>query len=165
LKEVLGEHVHQRGSLVDSERLRFDFSHTESVTGEQLRAVERSMNAYIFANTAVETDEMAMEQAQNLGAVALFGEKYGDVVRVVRIGGEYSLELCGGTHVKRTGEIGTVRILAESSVASGVRRVEAVSGDRALAHAHRAEVILDDAAVVLRASRDTVGERVRSLVD
>jgi alanyl-tRNA synthetase len=165
LKEVLGEHVHQRGSLVDSQRLRFDFSHTESVTGEQLRAVERSMNAYIFANTAVETDEMAMEQAQNLGAVALFGEKYGDVVRVVRIGGEYSLELCGGTHVKRTGEIGTVRILAESSVASGVRRVEAVSGDRALAHAHRAEVILDDAAVVLRASRDTVGERVRSLVD
>lgn len=165
LQEVLGEHVHQRGSLVDSQRLRFDFSHAESVTGEQLRAVERSMNAYIFANTAVETDEMSMEQAQDLGAMALFGEKYGDVVRVVRIGGEYSLELCGGTHVQRTGEIGTVRILAESSVASGVRRVEAVSGDRALAHAHRAEVILEDAAGALRASRDTVGERVRSLVD
>ena len=155
LQEVLGEHVHQRGSLVDSQRLRFDFSHAESVTGEQLRAVERSMNAYIFANTAVETDEMSMEQAQDLGAMALFGEKYGDVVRVVRIGGEYSLELCGGTHVQRTGEIGTVRILAESSVASGVRRVEAVSGDRALAHAHRAEVILEDAAGALRASRDT----------
>ena len=165
LQEVLGEHVHQRGSLVDSQRLRFDFSHAESVTGEQLRAVERSMNAYIFADTAVETDEMSMEQAQDLGAMALFGEKYGDVVRVVRIGGEYSLELCGGTHVQRTGEIGTVRILAESSVASGVRRVEAVSGDRALAHAHRAEVILEDAAGALRASRDTVGERVRSLVD
>ncbi len=165
LQEVLGEHVHQRGSLVDSQRLRFDFSHAESVTGDQLRAVERSMNAYIFANTAVETDEMAMEQAQDLGAMALFGEKYGDVVRVVRIGGEYSLELCGGTHVQRTGEIGTVRILAESSVASGVRRVEAVSGDKALAHAHRAEVILEDAAGALRASRDTVGERVRSLVD
>ena len=165
LQEVLGEHVHQRGSLVDSQRLRFDFSHAESVIGEQLRAVERSMNAYIFANTAVETDEMSMEQAQDLGAMALFGEKYGDVVRVVRIGGEYSLELCGGTHVQRTGEIGTVRILAESSVASGVRRVEAVSGDRALAHAHRAEVILEDAAGALRASRDTVGERVRSLVD
>jgi alanyl-tRNA synthetase len=165
LQEVLGEHVHQRGSLVDSQRLRFDFSHAESVIGEQLRAVERSMNAYIFANTAVETDEMSMEQAQDLGAMALFGEKYGDVVRVVRIGGEYSLELCGGTHVQRTGEIGTVRILAESSVASGVRRVEAVSGDRALAHAHRAEVILEDAVGALRASRDTVGERVRSLVD
>jgi alanyl-tRNA synthetase len=165
LQEVLGEHVQQRGSLVDSQRLRFDFSHAESVTGEQLRAVERSMNAYIFANTAVETDEMSMEQAQQLGAMALFGEKYGDVVRVVRIGGEYSLELCGGTHVERTGEIGTVRILVESSVASGVRRVEAVSGDRALAYAHRAEVILEDAAGALRASRDTVGERVRSLVD
>ena len=165
LQEVLGEHVHQRGSLVDSQRLRFDFSHAESVTGEQLRAIERSMNAYIFANTAVETDEMSMEQAQHLGAMALFGEKYGDVVRVVRIGGEYSLELCGGTHVERTGEIGTVRILTESSVASGVRRVEAVSGDRALAYAHRAEVILEDAAGALRASRDTVGERVRSLVD
>ena len=165
LQEVLGEHVHQRGSLVDSQRLRFDFSHAESVIGEQLRAVERNMNAYIFANTAVETDEMSMEQAQDLGAMALFGEKYGDVVRVVRIGGEYSLELCGGTHVQRTGEIGTVRILAESSVASGVRRVEAVSGDRALAYAHRAEVILEDAAGALRASRDTVGERVRSLVD
>ncbi|MDE0763853.1 MAG: alanine--tRNA ligase [Cellvibrionales bacterium] len=165
LQEVLGEHVHQRGSLVDSQRLRFDFSHAESVTSDQLRAVERSMNAYIFANTVVETDEMAMEQAQDLGAMALFGEKYGDVVRVVRIGGEYSLELCGGTHVQRTGEIGTVRILAESSVASGVRRVEAVSGDRALAYAHRAEVILEDAAGALRASRDTVGERVRSLVD
>ncbi|MDE0841655.1 MAG: alanine--tRNA ligase [Porticoccaceae bacterium] len=165
LQEVLGEHVHQRGSLVDSQRLRFDFSHSESVTGDQLRAVESSMNAYVFANTAVETNIMSMDEAHDLGAMALFGEKYGDTVRVVRMGGDYSLELCGGTHVQRTGEIGTVRISAESSVASGIRRIEAVSGACALAHTHHAEAILEDAAGALRASRDNVAERVKALID
>lgn len=165
LRETLGEHVQQRGSLVDQQRLRFDFSHNEPLTDVQIRAIENSMNQQVLANTRVETQQMSKDAAAAMGAMALFGEKYGDEVRVVRMGGEYSVELCGGTHVKRTGEIGPVRIVAHASVASGVRRVEAFSGSHALAYADQSEEILDEASHLLRASRDNLGDRVRQLVD
>lgn len=133
LRNVLGEHVTQKGSLVDPDKLRFDFSHFESVTPEQLREIERQVNEQILGNTPVETEITDMEQAQAKGAMALFGEKYGDTVRVLSMGSDaYSVELCGGTHVARTGDIGLFRITSESGISSGVRRIEAVTGFGAL---------------------------------
>ena len=137
LRRILGEHVLQKGSLVDSERLRFDFSHGEAVSSKELSQVEDMVNQQIRANTAVKTELMNMDEALDAGAMALFGEKYGDTVRVLSMGEDsYSVELCGGTHVNRTGDIGLFRITAEMGVAAGVRRIEAVTGVGALSLIH-----------------------------
>ena len=131
LREVLGTHVNQRGSLVDDEKLRFDFSHFEAVTDEELNQIEQRVNEEILRNTEVVTEEMAIEAAREKGAMALFGEKYSQSVRVLTMGEGFSIELCGGTHVQRTGDIGLFKIVSEQGIASGVRRIEAISGLRA----------------------------------
>ncbi|MCA0901968.1 alanine--tRNA ligase [Microbulbifer agarilyticus] len=169
LRKVLGEHVTQKGSLVDSERLRFDFSHPEAVTSKQLRAIEALVNSQIRANTAVETEETDIETAKAKGAMALFGEKYGDSVRVLTMGertdgGAFSVELCGGTHVERTGDIGLLRIVAESGIASGQRRIEAVTGAHALALFDLAQQRLDHAAALLKARPENLAEKVEQLI-
>ena len=138
LREILGEHVQQKGSLVTYDKLRFDFSHLEAVTGEQLRAIENRVNEQILANTPVTTELMDIDSAKAKGAMALFGEKYDSEVRVLSMGKDgFSMELCGGTHVNRTGDIGLLRIVAEGGIASGVRRIEAVAGPYALAAVHQ----------------------------
>ena len=131
LREMLGTHVNQRGSLVDDEKLRFDFSHFEAVTDEELIQIEQRVNEEILRNTLVITEEMAIEAAREKGAMALFGEKYSQSVRVLTMGDGFSIELCGGTHVERTGDIGLFKIVSEQGIASGVRRIEAISGLRA----------------------------------
>lgn len=136
LKQVLGTHVNQAGSLVDSERLRFDFSHIAPMTSEEIQLVEQRVNEEIWKSMDVETKEMAIEEAKSAGAMALFGEKYGDVVRVVDMG-PFSKELCGGTHVKNTSEIGLFKITSESGTGAGVRRIEAVTGQHACLYLER----------------------------
>ncbi|TGD72145.1 alanine--tRNA ligase [Mangrovimicrobium sediminis] len=164
LREVLGDHVQQKGSLVDSERLRFDFSHPEPVTAEQLKAIENRVNEQVRANTPVTTRLMGMEDAVAAGAMALFGEKYGTEVRVLSMGvDDFSVELCGGTHAERTGDIGLMRISAESGVAAGVRRIEAVTGAAALAQLDAAEERLDSVCKVVKGTADTVVEKVSAL--
>ncbi len=153
LRNFLGEHVEQRGSLVDSQRLRFDFSHLDALSNQQLRDIETSVNNQIICNVDVEISEMSLGMAREKGATALFGEKYGDIVRVVHIGGDHSVELCGGTHVKSSGEIGLIKIVGESGVASGIRRVEGLSGVRALEYCNDNERILDDLAESLQTVR------------
>jgi alanyl-tRNA synthetase len=133
MKEVLGDHVNQAGSLVNEERLRFDFTHFSPLSGAEIRAIEELVNREIRANTAVDTAVLAREEAIAQGATALFGEKYGDEVRVVSIG-RFSKELCGGTHVRATGDIGLFKIISEGGIAAGVRRIEAMTGAGALAH-------------------------------
>ncbi len=164
LRRVLGEHVTQKGSLVDSERLRFDFSHFEAVTPAELTEIAAQVNAQIRANTPVSTRLMSMDAAIEAGAMALFGEKYGDEVRVLSMGeADYSVELCGGTHVDRTGDIGVFRILSESGIASGVRRIEAVTGAGALEAIAHTEAQLDAVCEVVKAGRDAVAARVGAL--
>ncbi len=165
LREVLGNHVSQKGSLVDAERLRFDFAHPEAMTAAQLKAVERRVNAEIRRNTQVQTEEMAIADAQHKGAMALFGEKYGDQVRVLTMGDGFSVELCGGTHVSRTGDIGLLRIVAESGIAAGVRRIEAVTGARALALFDEVEGGLDKVAATLKTSRAAVLDKAAQLME
>ena len=165
LRQVLGEHVEQKGSLVDSQRLRFDFSHGESVSNEQIRRVEHIINREILKNTAVATQVMSMDEAKAKGAVALFGEKYGDQVRVVTLGGEYSIELCGGTHVSRSGDIGAIRITAESSVASGIRRIEGVTGMKAVGFCDDQQDELGDILSILRSGRQGLKDKAQSIVD
>ncbi len=165
LREVLGKHVTQQGSLVNSERLRFDFSHGAAMTDNEIRAVETLVNDQIRANTPVETELLTMEEALDKGALALFGEKYGEEVRVLTMGEGFSVELCGGTHVRRTGDIGLLRIVSESGIASGVRRVEAVTGRNALALFDRLEDCLDRVATTLKTSRGQVEEKARQLLD
>ncbi|KPK40731.1 MAG: alanyl-tRNA synthetase [Gammaproteobacteria bacterium SG8_47] len=164
LRAVLGEHVTQKGSLVDADRLRFDFSHFEPVSREQLAEIEAMVNAQIRANHEVETKLMAVDEALASGAMALFGEKYGERVRVLRMS-DFSVELCGGTHVGRTGNIGLFKIVAETGVAAGVRRVEAVTGPKALAWVNEAEQRLERVASVLKSSRDAVSDRVVQLLE
>ncbi len=163
LREVLGEHVQQKGSQVDSEKTRFDFVHNQPMTDEQIRRVENIVNAEILANIECQHRVMPIAEAQKLGAVMLFGEKYGDVVRVIDIGS--SRELCGGTHVRRTGDIGVFSIVAEGGVAAGVRRVEAVTGDNALAYMQRMESALGGIAGTLKVLPSEAQARVNSLVD
>ena len=134
LRVVLGEHVQQKGSLNDEQRLRFDFSHFEAVSAEQLAEVEKIVNDQIRSNTDVVTEIMAIDEAKEKGAAALFGEKYDDVVRVLSMGGDFSIELCGGTHARRTGDIGLLKVTSEGGVAAGVRRIEAVTGASALSY-------------------------------
>ena len=165
LRQVLGEHVHQKGSLVDHERLRFDFSHGEAVTTEQIRRIEYIVNAEVLKNTQVMTDVMSMEEAKAKGAMALFGEKYGEQVRVVSIGGEFSVELCGGTHVSRTGDIGLLRVSGETSVAAGIRRIESVTGMGALALCDKEQDSITDIATMVRGARNGLGKKVQSIID
>ena len=164
LRQLLGDHVQQKGSLVDPERLRFDFSHFEPVTREQLQAIERLVNEQIRNNYMVETRIMSLNDAKQAGAMALFGEKYGDQVRVLRMG-EFSTELCGGTHVKAVGDIGLCKITAESGIASGVRRIEAVTGERAIDWVEADEARLHRVARALKASRDEVDDKVLQLLE
>jgi len=165
LRQVLGDHVKQKGSLVDSERLRFDFSHGEAVSPEQIRKIEHIVNSEVLKNTEVTTAVMGMEDAKAKGAMALFGEKYGDSVRVVSIGAEFSVELCGGTHVSRTGDIGLLKVSGETSVAAGVRRIESVTGMKALEFCDNQQDSITDIASIVRGSRTTVGDKVQGIVD
>jgi len=165
LREILGEHVQQKGSLVDSQRLRFDFSHFEAIRPEQIKALEDRVNAEIRRNSAVETDETDIETAKAKGAMALFGEKYGDRVRVLSMGGGFSVELCGGTHVSRTGDIGLFKITSEGGVAAGVRRIEAVTGEQALAYLNAAEEQLKEAAQLVKGSRDTLLDKLSAVIE
>ncbi|HAB64437.1 MAG TPA: alanine--tRNA ligase, partial [Pseudomonas sp.] len=165
LRQILGEHVGQKGSLVDSQRLRFDFSHFEAIKPEQLKALEEKVNAEIRGNTAVEIEETDIETAKSKGAMALFGEKYGNQVRVLTMGGGFSVELCGGTHVKRTGDIGLFKIISEGGVAAGVRRIEAVTGEQALAYLNTAEEQLKEAASLVKGSRDNVLDKLGAILE
>ncbi len=165
LQQVVGDHVQQKGSLVNSERLRFDFSNNEAVSTQQIRQIEHLVNREILRNTAVTTEVMSMDDAVEKGAMALFGEKYGDSVRVLSMGGDFSVELCGGTHAARTGDIGLVRITAESSVASGVRRIEAVTGAKAVEHCDELQDTIAEVASAVRASGTNVADKVRQVLD
>jgi alanyl-tRNA synthetase len=164
LRNVLGDHVQQKGSLVTAERTRFDFSHFEPVSQQQIYSIERQVNTEIMRNIETRDVEMPLEQAKKAGAMALFGEKYDDVVRVVSMG-DYSTELCGGTHVARSGDIGFFKIVAESGIAAGVRRIEAVTGAGAVAWAEHRECQIDSIADALKSSRDEVEDKVRQLVE
>ncbi|SEM38291.1 alanyl-tRNA synthetase [Pseudomonas sp. ok272] len=165
LRQVLGEHVQQKGSLVDSQRLRFDFSHFEAIKPEQIKALEDIVNAEIRKNTPVETEETDIETAKQKGAMALFGEKYGDEVRVLSMGGSFSVELCGGIHANRTGDIGLLKITSEGGVASGVRRIEAVTGAAALAYLNAAEEQLKEAASLVKGSRDNLIDKLSAVLE
>lgn len=163
LREVLGNHVEQAGSYQDGERTRFDFSHSAAMTPQEIRKVEQIVNEKIAENLAVETKEMSIEEAKKSGAMALFGEKYGDTVRVVQMG-EFSSELCGGTHVKSTGMIGSFKILSESGVAAGVRRIEAVTGSNVTAYYQKLEEELNAAAKTLKTNPSNLVERCEHLM-
>ncbi len=165
LRQVLGEHVQQKGSLVDSQRLRFDFSHFEAIKPEQLRALEDIVNAEVRKNTPVVTEETDIETAKKKGAMALFGEKYGDSVRVLSMGGEFSVELCGGIHANRTGDIALFKIVSEGGVAAGVRRIEAVTGAAALAWLNSAEDQLKEAATLVKGNRDNLLDKLSAVLE
>ncbi|HEY0675717.1 MAG TPA: alanine--tRNA ligase [Immundisolibacter sp.] len=163
LRQVLGPHVTQKGSLVDAERLRFDFSHGKPLSAAQLSAIEELVNAQVRANDEAQIQEMALAEAQQAGAMALFGEKYGERVRVLRLG-DFSVELCGGTHVRRAGDIGLVKIIAESAVAAGVRRIEAVAGEGAIDWLHQADQRLKRIATTLQAGEADVLDKLDQLL-
>ena len=165
LRQVLGEHVQQKGSLVDSQRMRFDFSHFEAIKPEQIKALEDIVNTQIRNNTPVETEETDIETAKQKGAMALFGEKYGDNVRVLSMGGDFSVELCGGIHAKRTGDIGLMKITSEGGVASGIRRIEAVTGAAALAYLNAAEEQLKEAANLVKGSRENLVDKLSAVLE
>jgi alanyl-tRNA synthetase len=158
LREVLGSHVQQKGSLVNAERTRFDFAHNAPVTDAQIKAIELQVNAEILHNAATSAKVMDIESAKQSGAMMLFGEKYGDEVRVLQIGS--SKELCGGTHVQRTGDIGLFKIVAESGVAAGVRRVEAITGSQALTYVQHLENTLNQAAGALKTQPAELAARI-----
>jgi alanyl-tRNA synthetase len=164
LRKVLGAHVTQKGSLVAPDRLRFDFSHYAAVTPEELQQIEAIVNAEVRRNADAETNVMDFDAAVAAGAMALFGEKYEDKVRVLRIG-EFSTELCGGTHVRRAGDIGLFKIVSEGGVAAGVRRIEAVTGQGAYEYVVQTDQKLRDVAGLVRGSRDDVEDKVRQLLD
>ena len=161
LREVLGAHVQQKGSLVDPDKTRFDFTHTAPMTAEQIAQVEQLVNAEILTNAATSAKVMSLDDAQKTGAMMLFGEKYGETVRVLEIGS--SKELCGGTHVERTGDIGIFKILAESGVAAGIRRVEAIAGDRALTYLQKLDAQVNQLAVSLKATPNDLAQRITQL--
>jgi alanyl-tRNA synthetase len=164
LRRVLGAHVTQKGSLVDADRLRFDFSHYSAVTAEQLQQIEQLVNTQVRDNAQAETRVMDQQAAMAAGAIALFGEKYDDQVRVLRIG-EFSLELCGGTHVSHAGDIGLFKIINETGVAAGVRRIEATTGQSALQWVTHSEALLRDVAGMVKAGRDDVTDKIRQMVE
>jgi len=163
LREVLGSHVQQKGSLVDAEKTRFDFSHDAPLTAEQIRRVEEIVNREILDNAATQARVMAFDDAVKGGAMALFGEKYGDTVRVLDIG--FSRELCGGTHVERTGDIGLFKVVAEGGVAAGIRRVEAVTGENALAWVQRLSASLAEAAAAVKAPPSELRQKIEQVLE
>ncbi|MFZ9346044.1 MAG: alanine--tRNA ligase, partial [Burkholderiaceae bacterium] len=163
LREVLGTHVQQKGSLVDPEKTRFDFSHNQPVTDDEIRRIEEIVNAEVLANQDTKAQVMAFDDAIAHGAMALFGEKYGDQVRVLDIGS--SCELCGGTHVRRTGDIGLFKVVAESGVAAGTRRIEAVTGENALALLQHLESRVTQAAAVIKAPASELPARLAQIMD
>jgi alanyl-tRNA synthetase len=163
LREVLGGHVQQKGSLVDPDKTRFDFAHNAPVTAEEIRRVEQIVNAEIIANAATQSRVLPIEEAQKLGAMMLFGEKYGDEVRVLDIGS--SRELCGGTHVTRTGDIGLFKVVMESGVAAGIRRIEAVTGDNAVAHVQEQDKLLGQAAAAFKAPVAELPGKIAQIMD
>jgi len=165
LRRVLGEHVQQKGSLVDSQRLRFDFSHFEAIRPEQLRELERMVNELIRGNSTVEIEVTDIETAKTRGAMALFGEKYGNEVRVLTMGGGFSVELCGGTHVSRTGDIGLFKIVSEGGIASGIRRIEAITGEAALNWVNDSEEQLRQAAQLVKGSRDNLLSKLAAALE
>ena len=164
LRQVLGTHVQQKGSLVAPDRLRFDFSHFQPLTAEELRRIERLVNEQIRRNTPAETSVMDYEAAVGSGAMALFGEKYDRSVRVLRVG-DFSLELCGGTHVQRAGDIGLFKLVSESGVAAGIRRIEALTGEAALDYVEHNDALLRETAALVRGSRDEVPQKVRDTLE
>lgn len=165
LRRILGDHVTQKGSLVDPERLRFDFSHFEGVTAAEIEQIEDMVNEQIRLNRPVETDIMDVESAKAKGAMALFGEKYDSEVRVLTMGADYSIELCGGTHVKRTGDIGLFKILVENGIAAGVRRIEAVTGKAAIDATRHTEAALNSIASLVKGSKESALDKVVALND
>ncbi|MCY4226850.1 MAG: alanine--tRNA ligase [Gammaproteobacteria bacterium] len=164
LKSVLGEHVEQKGSLVEPARLRFDFSHYESISSDQLSQIGSLVNENIRSNHDVSVQIMGLEEAKESGAEALFGEKYDDRVRTIRMG-EFSFELCGGTHVKRTGDIGYFKIMSESAIAAGVRRIEALTGEAAVVNGEQQSVLIQSLTGMLNSTRDKLVERIQSMHD
>ncbi len=164
LRSVLGDHVQQAGSLVEPDRLRFDFSHYQRLTGEELGMIERDVNKHILTNTPVTVKYTTYDEAIKAGVIALFGEKYGDKVRVVRIG-DVSAELCGGTHVESTGEIGQFRILSETGIAAGVRRIEAITGERAYERAVEQDTIVSETAQLLGTAPEKILDRISSRLE
>ena len=164
LMVVLGEHVQQRGSLVDDEKIRFDFSHHQSLTSNEIREIETIVNEKIEENIDVQTSIMKHDEAISSGAMALFGEKYGDDVRVLDVG-DFSKELCGGTHVNNTNEIGIFKVVSESSISSGTRRIEAITGDKALKWAKETEYLIESLTDLLQTRREDVASKVENLVD
>ena len=164
LRNVLGSHVLQKGSLVAADRLRFDFSHNSPVSAAELKQIEEQVNAEILSNSGVDKEVMGIEAAREKGALALFGEKYGDEVRVVSMGGDYSIEFCGGCHVDRTGDIGLFKITSESGISAGVRRIEAVTGHGALALVEKEESILRDTAALLKSGTDEILDKLTGLI-
>ena len=163
LRSVLGEHVQQKGSLVNSERLRFDFSHNEAVSPEQLFEIEQIVNQQIRSNVKIKAEEMAIAEAKDKGAMALFGEKYGDEVRVVSMG-DFSIELCGGVHVKRSGDIGYFKIISETGIASGVRRIEALTGKAAIEYGNQQSNKINNISSLLKASSNEIEDKLSQLV-
>ncbi|MDP2960019.1 MAG: alanine--tRNA ligase, partial [candidate division Zixibacteria bacterium] len=164
LRETLGEHVHQAGSLVETERFRFDFTHFKDLTEEKIEKIEYKVNQKIWENLEVKTFNASLNEAKKLGAMALFGEKYEDTVRVVQID-DYSRELCGGTHVKATGEIGLFRIISESSIAAGMRRIEAVTGKGAYELIKKEEKTLEELSAILKVNKEDLGTKVTKLLE
>ena len=165
LRLILGKHVTQKGSLVAPERLRFDFSHPEPVTGEQLKEIEQLVNYKILENEDTQIRIMALDEAKKSGAMSLFGEKYEAEVRVLNIGGDFSVELCGGTHVRRTGDIGLFKILSETGIAAGVRRIEAVTGMGALRWVEENEAVVTQLARALKSDKENIGTRLEQLLE
>ena len=164
LREVLGDHVKQAGSLVAPDRLRFDFSHFAQVDQEKLKKVETLVNSYVRENYPLDTEEMSREEAMNSGAMAIFEEKYGETVRVVRVGGGISTELCGGTHTGRTGDVGLFKIVNESAVGANLRRIEALTGEKAMEYVQRQEDELMSVASLLKTTPDQAKEKVKRLL-
>ncbi|OCG14329.1 alanine--tRNA ligase [Gilliamella sp. wkB292] len=164
LQQILGKHVHQKGSLVNDSYLRFDFSHNQAITSEQLIEIENLVNQQIRRNLPVEIELMPIDQAKSKGAMALFGEKYEEIVRVLTMG-DFSIELCGGTHVSRTGDIGLFKITSESSIASGVRRIEATSGQNAMEYIHYEANLLNQIGLLIKSDKSTILTRVEQLID
>ena len=164
LQQILGNHVHQKGSLVNDSYLRFDFSHNQSITQEQIVEIENLVNQQIRCNLPVDVELMPIDEARNKGAMALFGEKYEDIVRVLTMG-DFSIELCGGTHVDRTGDIGLFKIISESSIASGVRRIEATSGQNAMDFIHHEANLLSQIAQLVKSDKSAVLVRVEQLLE
>ncbi len=164
LRTVLGDHVHQAGSLVEPDRLRFDFTHFSAMTAQELAQVSAMVNEAVLEGYGVETEELPIEQAKAKGAIALFGEKYGDIVRVVDMGEGYSVEFCGGTHLANTAQVGVFHITSEFSVASGVRRIEATTGKRSLEIMNRNQAMLFEAAAVLKAKPGELREKAKAVM-